>query len=242
MKYAAVLLSLAAALPAAADEVHLRNGSKIEGRVSQAGDEVVVVMDIGTVTFKRSEVSRVVLGPSTLQAFEEKVRQLQAADVDGRFKLAMWAKQNELANRAQALFKDVLALDAEHAGARGELGYVKHDGRWLTQDEHRAAQGLVNFRGAWIKQTEAEATLQREADRATDAAREAEVARAQVRLLESEAEYNRARAEVERIRAKAEEEEKRRERERPSWYAPVVIYHVHNVGGRMIRCCCNNRR
>jgi hypothetical protein len=206
MRYALSALFLAAAaLPAAADELVLKNGARIEGRITDAGSVVTVEMDMGTVTFRRSEVAKIVLGPSALQEFDEKVRALKAGDVDGRRKLAVWARQRELTNRSRELLQEILVLDPDHAEARADLGYQKHDGRWMTEAEVRAARGLVHFRGAWVKQSEAEAVLQQEADRAARVALESEMVKAQKEVLAAEADYLRAKAEGERIRAQIEE-------------------------------------
>lgn len=236
MRYGAVALSLALALPAAADEITLRNGSVIEGRVVVAGDEVTVVMDAGTITFKRSDIRKITLSPSAIQEFDEKVKSLKADDLDGRFKLAIWAKHRELDNRAKRLLEDNLGVDPNHADTRAELGYVKHDGRWMTQDEVRAAQGFVKFRGAWVKQTEAEEILQREKDRAAKLTIESEIVAAQKALLEAQADYERARAASERIRAQIEKERHDILRRQ------VVVYHVHQVGPCSVGCTCNQKR
>jgi hypothetical protein len=239
MKFAAITLVVVLAVPAAADEIVLKNGARIEGRVVEAGNEVTVVMDAGTITFKRSQVVKIILSPSVLQEFDEKVKQLKADDKDGRYKLALWAKQRELDNRAKRLLEEIVVLDPDHAGARGELGYVKHDGRWMTEDEKRAAEGFIHFRGAWVKQAEAEAVLQREADRATKYAIESEMVSAQKALLEAQADYERAKAESERVRAQIEKDRHDvLNRSTPA----VVVWHVHRVGPGNVRCCCNQKR
>lgn len=220
-----------AALPAAADELFLKNGSRVEGKIVEAGNTVIVEMDVGTVTFRRSEVARIVLGPSALQEFDDKVRALKADDLDGRHRLALWARQRDLGNRARQLLEDIIVSDPDHAAARAELGYRKHEGRWMTEAEVRAAQGLVLFRGAWVKQSEAQAVLQQEAEREGRLALDSEIVKAQKEVMAAEADYLRAKAEAERIRARIEEN-----RQQALWtpvlWGTVCGPHVHSGSGR----------
>lgn len=55
----AALLLLAPALPAAADIVHLRNGGKIEGRVTVHEDKIVVDIGKGTVSVPKDEILKI---------------------------------------------------------------------------------------------------------------------------------------------------------------------------------------
>ena len=51
-----LLLSLALASAALADELVLKNGSSFNGIVRESGDKVTVEMDYGTMTFKKVDV------------------------------------------------------------------------------------------------------------------------------------------------------------------------------------------
>ncbi len=225
MRALAVGLALALALPAFADEVVLRNGSRFEGKVKENGDQVVVVMDFGEIAFNRSDVVKIIPGKSSIQEFDSKVTELKSDEIEGRLKLAMWAKNRDLNNRAKALLEEILVINPDHAGARAELGYTKVEGRWLTADEAKAAQGLVKFRGAWVKQSEAEAVLQREADRSVEAARDMELVTAQRRLLEAEADYVKAKAEGERVRTEIE----RVKQESARRWVPIMVWYVNDA-------------
>lgn len=237
MKIATSVAVLLAAVPAWADEVVLRNGGRFEGRVVEAPGSVTVYMDFGSISFPRSEVALIRSGASVIQEFARREAELRAGDAEARYRLALWAKQHDLTNGMRRLLNETLALDPQHEGARTELGYRRHEGRWLTEEEYRAARGEVLFRGAWIKKTEAEAIEQREADRAASVYLETELLKARTMLLAAEADYARAKAEAERVRADIERE-KRLAQERLAAVAYVPVYHVHVVNGKNVPCAC----
>ena len=63
-------LGLVLALPGAADEVTLRNGSVFSGVVREQGDRVVVQMDSGSMSFLRIDVREIVRSDDPLKEFE----------------------------------------------------------------------------------------------------------------------------------------------------------------------------
>ena len=50
-------------------------------------------------------------------------------------RLAEWARGAGLDEQAEHELRAVLRLDADHAGARRALGYVRHDGTWVTREQ-----------------------------------------------------------------------------------------------------------
>ncbi|MBI4565465.1 MAG: hypothetical protein HY716_12295 [Planctomycetes bacterium] len=218
MKYAAWIVGLALLrVPARADEVVLRNGARFEGRVTESASSVVVELDYGTITLRRSDVARIHRGPSALDELERRAAALRPGDVEGRYRLARWAAERDLLTRARKLFEEVVVREPDHAGARAALGYRRHEGRWMTEVEIRAAEGFVRFRGRWVLESEADAILKREAERGAEEARRAELELLRTRMLEAEAAANRARAAVEELRA-------RFDRRRWDWIWGQVIY------------------
>jgi len=196
---AAILVAAAGA--ARADEVVLRNGARFEGQVKESGDTVTVVMDFGSMTFKKIDVARVVRSTSALAEFDAKILDLKVDDLEGRYKLGLWARQKELNQRAQKTFEEILVRDPEHAGAREALGYRKHEGRWLSEDQIKIEKGLELFRGEWVRRDLADDIRRIEAERAAESSRIAELERMQVRVAEAEAAANRAKEEAARARA-----------------------------------------
>src|SRR5262245_22656570 len=187
MRYVAAVAVLAAAAGAArADEVVLRNGARFEGQVHESKDSVTVVMDFGSMTFKKIDVARIDRGPSALAEFDAKIAELKADDLDGRYRLAMWARRKLLDQRATRLLEEILERDPEHAGAREALGYTRHDGRWLTEDQVKIQKGLTYFRGGWTSQEMADEIRRIEAERDAELSKIA--AMESMRLKEIEAE------------------------------------------------------
>lgn len=217
MRYVAAMALLAAAAGAArADEVVLRNGARFEGQVKESGDSVTVVMDFGSITFRRMDVAKIDRGPSALAEFDSKVTELKADDLPGKFKLALWARNKDLGQRARKLFEDILARDPDHAGAREALGYRRLGGRWLTEDEVKIEQGLVLYKGEWMRREVVDDIRRIEAERAAELARLAELEALRIRAAEAEAAAYRAQEEAARARARAEYDN--------YYYRPVAVY------------------
>lgn len=175
MKLAAKLLLLAALapLPAAADVVILADGQRIEGVVAEEGDQVVVQLGFGSVSFPRSEVVDVRRESTPLHELEQRRARLDPNDAAGRLALARWAEQNGLADAARDLYREVLSLRPEDPTAHERLGHRKHEGRWMTDEEYLAATGHVLYGGRWISRAEAE-QLEREARERRDRQEEQE--------------------------------------------------------------------
>ena len=192
MRYVTALAMLAVAAGAArADEVVLRNGARFEGQVVEGKDSVTVVMDFGTMTFKKVDVRRIDRGPSAMSEFDAKAAELKSDDLDGKYKLAMWARQKQLDQRAKGLFEEILARDPEHAGAREALGYRRHEGRWMTEDEINLLNGLVYFRGGWMRREVADEIRRLEVERDNELSRIAALQAARLKEIEAETDAQR---------------------------------------------------
>ena len=194
--WTAIAVLAVAAGVARADEVVLRNGARFEGKVTESGDSVTVVMDFGSMTFRKMDVARIDRGLTPLSDFEAKKAALHPDDLDGRVRLARWGRQKELFHHSRRLLEDVIVVDPDHAGAREALGYRRVGGRWLTDDEIKVEQGLVLFRGDWVKQDTVDEILKIEAQRALEEARLDEMEMLRTRALEAEAAAARAQEEA----------------------------------------------
>ena len=201
---AALAVLLGASLPALADEVVLRNGARFEGDVRESKDTVTVVMDFGSITFKRIDVARIERGPSAILVFDGRLVLLKPDDLDGRFELAMWALDNHLDQRATSLLEHILKRDPNHAGAREALGYRRHQGKWVTEEEYYREQGLVPFRGEWMKREIVEEIARLEAQKEAELRREVELEMMRYRVAEAEAAAAQAQEDAARAQAEAE--------------------------------------
>jgi len=65
-RFLLVLLIFAVAMPAIADTVYLKNGRKMVGKVTETQDRVIIETKLGTMSFSRKQVDRIVKDEKTL--------------------------------------------------------------------------------------------------------------------------------------------------------------------------------
>lgn len=200
---ASIFVGLAGSLAGAsafADQIQLKGGGSIEGVVIEDGDDVVIQMDMGTVTLPRAEIALVVPAASALDELKTRLDAVGDTDARGLFAVARWAATRGLLARARAIARQVIARQPDHAQARAMLGHEKIDGRWLSPAEVMRHRGYVRRGAGWITREQAEAQAQvREAARARDKAADQEA-----RLLQLEREVAAAKAAAEAARAAAQ--------------------------------------
>ena len=153
MRLTVLFLAMLAAVAgnASSDVVWLKKGGTLEGRVEVRGEEVVVHLANGAVTLRRDEIDRIEKKETILDVYEAKRAALPAGDPQARYELGLWCELSGLEGRAKSHHEEAIALDPDHAGARRELGQVLRDGRWMTEDEARAAEGYVLYQGRWLR-------------------------------------------------------------------------------------------
>jgi hypothetical protein len=199
---------------ACADTVFLTDGRRVQGRSSIEGDEVVVQQKFGEVRFARALVSKIVKEDDVYSELERKQKDLGAGTADERYSLGVWCREKGFDAEARAAFLSVLKLDPDHGGARAALGYVRDEGRWITEDDLMRSKGLVKFDGRWMTPTD---KVKLEAEQA----HKRELAREAAKKAEDEKEAKRrAKLDAEReardARMRAYEDELARERARLS--------------------------
>jgi len=150
-----ILICLALAAPGLADTLVLKGGLQIVGDVVENGDRVSVTLDGKTRTFDRARVERIERGTTAREQFEARARALADDDAQGWYRLALWAREKNLAQAGQALEK-VLSIEPDHRAARRELGYERVGGEWLTGAEAKRAKGFVLAGGRWMLPEEAD--------------------------------------------------------------------------------------
>ena len=206
MLLAAVLLPAAAS----ADEVFLKGGGQLSGRiVSRTETTVEVDVGAGRIGVPVSSVLRIVEGRSPLHEYEERASRLAPGDVDGWVALAEWASARGLGTQAREAYHRALAASPDDARANEALGNVRINGRWVSEDEGYRARGYVQYEGEWITPAEHEAILR---ERAAEDARDRERREADSRVREAE-----ARAEEAEARAREAETQQAAEGI-PLWY------------------------
>ena len=142
---------------AVADEVVLKNGSKIEGAVTEEGNKIIIDVGSGTITVDRSDVKAINKSNGLVEEFERRQKEIRPGDIDGHWQLYQWSRQQEgFKARAERELRKILEMDPNHEGARRALGFVNLKGAWLTQDEYKATLGLVKYNGEWVTADTAE--------------------------------------------------------------------------------------
>jgi hypothetical protein len=206
MLLAVVLLPAAAS----ADEVFLKGGGQVSGRiVSRSATTIEVDVGAGRIGVPASSVLRIEEGRSALQEYEERAGRLAAGDVDGWVALGGWADARGLGTQAREAYHRALAVSPDEPRANEALGNVRMDGRWVSEDEGYKARGYVQHEGEWITQAEQEAILR---ERAAEDVRDRERREAESRVREAE-----VRAEEAEARAREAEAEQASEGI-PLWY------------------------
>ena len=155
-----VLLALFPAL-ASADEVLLKGGGKISGRILSRTDTAVQVdVGAGIITVPMASVLSIEEKRSALDDYEERAAKLRANDVPGWLALARWSLSQGLGTQARLAYERVLGIDPQNVEANQALGRVLVEGRWVTELEVHRARGLVAFEGAWLTPAERDAILE----------------------------------------------------------------------------------
>jgi tetratricopeptide (TPR) repeat protein len=88
------------------------------------------------------------------EIYQEKLSTIKEDDAEGYYKLGLWCKQNKLFDKAQSQFEKVITLNPEHEKARKELGYIKYNDTWVTNEEKEylinKKKGLVKYGDKWV--------------------------------------------------------------------------------------------
>jgi hypothetical protein len=149
MKRLSLLPLLLAAVSATADELHLKDGRVLTGRVLEDGDRYAVVDRDSKHVVKRSEVAELAKTRSFMDDFDDRLAKLPADDAEAIFEFGRWLEENDWASRSKLAYAEVLDLDPDHRGARRALGYALYEGAWVSPEELNRRKGLVEFEGRW---------------------------------------------------------------------------------------------
>jgi hypothetical protein len=208
-------LLVAAVLPVAvgADEVFLKGGGQLSGKItSRTPTSVEVDVGAGKIAVPASSVLRIEEGRSPLHEFEDRASRIAAGDVDGWIALGDWAKSRGLGSQAREAYNRALAASPGDPRANAALGNVQVDGRWMSEEQSYKAKGLVQFEGEWITPAEQQAL---ELARAAEDARDRERKQADARVREAEARAAEAEARADEAEAEAQQSSDGI----PLWYA-----------------------
>jgi len=155
------LISLALAATLVGDELFLKSGERLEGKiVSETPSHVRIQTRFGTADVERAKIDRIVKGRTPQEEYEARRSRIDMKDANALFELAIFCKQNRLPTEYKKLLQDILKLDPKHDGANRELGRIYYGDRWFTKDElekFKAAEkaemekkGLVLYENRWM--------------------------------------------------------------------------------------------
>ncbi|MDH3592360.1 MAG: hypothetical protein OER88_10805 [Planctomycetota bacterium] len=144
MRIQASLLSLLVfAASAAADDVHLKDGSVLSGKVVDEGSRYTVVDRDRKYAVAKTKVQKVVPAKSFMHVYEARLDKLAPDDAEAIFEFGQWLAENDWGSRARRAYEEVLAIDPDHRAARRALGFKLYEGEWVSPAELNRKKGLV---------------------------------------------------------------------------------------------------
>ena len=151
---ALVLAIGSAGAVASADELRLLGGGTLQGEVVPIEDrpgfvEIYTASSDRPYVFRADRVEVVETDDGPLDAYLERRGTIDET-ADAQHAFGLWCEDRGLTGPAEVHFRRAVELDERHGPSHEKLGHVEFDGRWMTYDELRAAQGLVKFEGRWV--------------------------------------------------------------------------------------------
>ena len=178
-------------LLAGADEIYLKSGGQLSGRIlNRTATTVEIDVGGGQIGVEMSTVLRIEEGRSNLHEYQDRAGRIAPGDVEAWIALADWATRAGLGAQATEAYHRALHASPGDPRANAGVGNVQVGGRWVSEDEGYRAQGYVRFEGEWLTPVEHEAILKSRAlEVQEDRVRQAEeqARQAQVRAEEAEA-------------------------------------------------------
>jgi len=148
------------ALPGRADVLHMKDGREVEGQiVEETKSKIRIRTLLGTFEFDPKDVERIERGKSRLEEFEERMEAAKTAD--DYHAVGLWCVERKMRKQAKQAMRKAKELDPMHAGANTWLGFVLHEGEWVTPEEKarrvaaaeeaaKKAEGLVRYGDRWV--------------------------------------------------------------------------------------------
>jgi len=201
---------------AGADLVYFHDGSVQEGKVVHQDEQAVVVsyaLHGGEVqiSYPAEKIERIEWKQTPQEVRREEYERLLAnVDPDSAaswLALAQWCGQDKaFEEERRRAYRRVLDIDPDNEAARAALGYVRHEGAWMTESDAMVARGYVLHNGQWVPGDQYADIVKAEAQRAEAAAREKEL---QVQLAQARARAEKAEQQLRDTQAETAELEER---------------------------------
>lgn len=191
-----------------ADDVYLKNGGVLSGKVVYGKDKIYLEQADGVITLEESNVLNVEERRTLLHEFDERFSELNKNPTVSAAEfthLGDFAHRNRMRSRSITAYKKALQLDPGFEAAGIALGYRLVKGKWLPLEEAAQILGLVKNKETWVTPELNERLIQIQAQAAADRAR-ADLERQKLDLVRNElalAAAQREKAEADRDRAQA---------------------------------------
>ncbi len=163
-----LLLLILLASPVLGDEVELKNGNVLQGKVTDLGDSIRLTRNGASIVIPKNRIQAIRPGKIPEEIYAERSRALSEDDLEGHLALARWCRDQKLKKETQHEFQVVLGINPDHEEARKALGYQKVKDTWMTFEEIQKEKGLVKFRGKWITPGERDLQLALEKQKALE--------------------------------------------------------------------------
>jgi hypothetical protein len=132
-------------------EITLTDGRVWEGVIVRENADAIVLDTVGgEIEISRKAVAKIDRKPTRREIYRDKLDKMDKTDPNRQYLLALWARRNGLLREAEYHLNYAIGLDPDHEGARLALGHVRHEGKWMPEEEAKEAQGLRFYGGRWM--------------------------------------------------------------------------------------------
>lgn len=174
IRLAVVLLALSGTQGRAchADFIQLKTGGELRGSLvkgtSTSEPELTIVSISGaTITVPRTEVEIVQSRSPLVEEYITRSREIPHT-VAAHQELADWCVSRQLKAQRVEQLELLLELEPDNEIVHRSLGHIRHEGQWMSRDDAMAKQGYVKHNGKYITQLEFELLEKSSAERAAE--------------------------------------------------------------------------
>ena len=130
--------------PAGGDVVHLKNGGRVEGKITRRNGKLEIAYRGGTIEVYASEVDRIETKPLPEEIFASRLRDV-LGDADGCVELAEWAIKEGLKREYVQALRTAILADSRHSKARRLLRKYKLHYAELPRNEKAVQKMLLDM-------------------------------------------------------------------------------------------------
>ncbi|PQO25211.1 hypothetical protein C5Y96_25225 [Blastopirellula marina] len=148
----AAMITMGSCVVAQAEIFHLSSGGTVEGKLLNPDESprstFQVQTDSGTLVLGRTTVREVVAFSAQLKQYEEFLPRMPDT-IEGQFQMAKWCDQNNLPEKRDYHYNEILKREPDNVEARKALGYERFRNKWIIREDWMLSQGFVRDGGRW---------------------------------------------------------------------------------------------